>query len=187
VTGSKRLALAALGGTGVVFYALFVRGSLTVDIGIGRRVRALGPLVWYVAAPRELVFEVLSAPYLQRTPRALESKLRVLERGKDMVLAEHFTPVGPAVTTTLETVRFEPPERVHFRLVRGPVPFVVEQFDLRETSEGTALEYSGQLGTDLWAIGGWWGRLVAPRWEAAVQTSLAAVKAEAERRAASER
>jgi hypothetical protein len=28
----------------------------------------------------------------------------------------------------VETVRFTPPERVDFRLVRGPVPHVVETF-----------------------------------------------------------
>ena len=179
--------MAALGGLGVGLYALLVRGSVTVDIGVGRRIRHLGPLSWDIEAPREVVFDLISAPYLRRTPRALESKLRVLERGENIVLAEHFTRVGPVVSTTLETVRFEPPESVHFRLVRGPVPFVVEQFQLRETAGGTELEYSGELGTDLWAIGAWWARLVASHWESAVHTSLAAVKEEAERRAASER
>jgi hypothetical protein len=38
-----------------------------------------------------------------------------------MVLAAHFTPVKCGVTTTLETVRFERPNRIDFRLVRGPV------------------------------------------------------------------
>ena len=184
MTRKGRLTLAALGGMGVGIYALVVRGSLTVDLGLGRSVRALGPFTWQIAAPRELVFEVISAPYLQKTPRALEGRLRVLERGADMVLAEHFTPVGPLVTTTLETVRFEPPERIHFRLVRGPVPYVLERFHLREAEAGTELEYSGELETDLWAAGRWWGALVAPRWEAAVRSSLTAVKAEAERRAA---
>jgi hypothetical protein len=174
---------AALGGMGVGLYAL-VRGSLTVDLGIGRSVRPLGPFTSHIAAPRELVFEVISAPYLRRTPHGLESKLRVLERGgADMVLAEHFTPAGPLVTTTLETVRFEPPELIHFRLVRGPVPYVLERFHLRAAEAGTELEYSGELGTDLWALGRGWGALVAPRWEAAVRGSLTAVKAEAERRA----
>jgi len=186
VTGKERLTLAALGGMGVGLYALVVRGSLTVDLGIGRSVRPLGPFTWHIAAPRELVFDVISAPYLRRTPRGLGSKLRVLERGADMVLAEHFTSVGPPVTTALETVRFEPPELIHFRLVRGPVPYVLERFHLHEAEAGTELEYSGELGTDLWAAGRWWGALVAPRWEAAVRGSLGAVKAEAEQRAARE-
>jgi hypothetical protein len=176
-------ALATLGGAGLGLYVLLVRGSLTVDLGLGRRLRPLGPLTLRIAAPRELVFDVISAPYLGRTPRALESKLRVLERTDDMVVAEHFTPVGPVVTTTLESVGFEPPERVHFRLLRGPIPYVVEEFHLRESDEGTELDYSGELGTDLWALGSWWGALVAGRWEAAVHDALRAIKDEAERRA----
>jgi len=45
-------------------------------------------------------------------------------------------------------------------------------------------DYRGELGTDGWAVGAWWGRLVARAWEAAVRSSLAAVKAEAERQPA---
>jgi hypothetical protein len=185
VTGRGRLQAAGLAGVGLGIYALLVRGALTVDLGVGRRVRPLGPFTWQIAAPREVVFEVISSPYLGRTPRALRRKLRVLERGEDMVLAEHFTPVGPLVTTTLETVRFEPPERVHFRLTRGPVAHVVEQFRLRQTEEGTELEYSGELGTDLWALGSLWGAAVARTWERTVRGSLATTKEEAERRAVS--
>ena len=185
MTTRGRLAVAGFGALGVAVYVLFVRGSVTVDLGVGRRVRPLGPLTWRIAAPRELVFEVLAAPYLERTPRALERKLRVLERGQDMVLAEHFTPVGPGVTTTLETVRFERPERITFRLVRGPVPYVVEQFDLLDRDGATELEYRGELGTDLWALGQVWGWAVARRWEAAVGASLESIRAEAERRSSS--
>jgi hypothetical protein len=184
VTGRARLEAAGLAGIGLAAYLLLARGSLTVDLGIGRRVRPLGPLTWQIAAPRELVYEVISSPYLRRTPRALERKLRVLERGEDMVLAEHFTTVGPLVTTTVETVRFEPHERIHFRLLRGPVPYVVEKFHLHESDDGTALEYSGELGTDLWALGRVWGAAVARTWEATVRTSLDGIAAEAERRAA---
>lgn len=175
--------LAALVAVALALYILVVRGSVTVDLGIGRRVRPLGPLTCRIAAPRELVFEILAAPYLGRTPRALERKLTVLERSSDMVLAEHYTPVGPVTTTTLETVRFEPPERVSFRLTRGPVPYAVEQFSLRERGDGTELAYTGELGTDLWAVGRAWGAVVARRWERAVQASLDNTKAEAERRA----
>lgn len=177
-------ALAGVVGGAAGLAALLARGAITVDLGVGRTVRPLGPLALRIAAPREVVFEVVSSPYLARTPRALEKKLKVLDRGHDLVLAAHFTDVGGFVATTVETVRFEPPSSVHFRLVRGPVPHVVEQFLLHETAEGTELEYRGELGTDLWALGRWWGDAVARRWEAAVRTSLETVKVEAERRAA---
>jgi hypothetical protein len=173
----------ALAGTALGLYGLLVRGALTVDLGIGRSVRPLGPITVRIEAPREVVYEVIAAPYLRRTPRALEEKLQVVERGADMVLAAHFTPVGRLVATTLETVRFEAPHVVHFRLVRGPVPHVVERFVLSEDDGETTLLYTGEVGTDLWALGRWWGRQVGARWEAAVRSSLAAVKSEAERRA----
>jgi hypothetical protein len=171
---------AALSG----LWALLVRGSLTLDLGIGRRHRRLGPLRVEVAAPRELVFEVVSHPYLGRASHAIREKVEVLERGEDVVLAAHHTPTPYGLTaTTVETVRFEPPERVSFRLVRGPVPHVLETFELRETEHGTALEYTGELGTDLWWLGRLWGTAVARTWVATVAASLQAVKAEAERRA----
>jgi hypothetical protein len=176
---------ALLAGTAGGALALLARGALTLDLGIGRRVRSLGPLTVDIAAPRDVVFAVVSAPYLGRTPRALESKLKVIERGTDMVLAAHFTQVSRFVATTLETVRFDPPSRVQFRLVRGPVPYVREEFVLHDARGGTEFEYRGELGTDLWALGAWWGDRVAAKWEAVVEESLAAVKTEAERRARS--
>ncbi len=182
---SRRLIAAGFGGLGLGAYVLVLRGSLTIDVGLGRSTRPLGPFSRHIAAPRDVVFDVLSAPYLRRTPRALGRKLRVLERAADMVLAEHYTHVGPLLATTVETVRFEPPERVHFRLVRGPVPYVVERFDLHEIDRGTELEYAGELGTDLWALGRLWGKATARFWEDAVRQSLDAIKAESERRAGS--
>jgi hypothetical protein len=173
----------AAGALAAGLYGLLVRGALTLDLGVGRTLRPLGPIVLRIGAPREVVFDVVAEPYLGKTPRALADKLHVLERGEDMVLAEHFTDVGPFVATTLETVRFERPGRIDFRLVRGPVPHVVETFELREADGGTELDYSGELGADLWALGRWWGDRVARKWEAAVRSSLAGVKAEAERRA----
>lgn len=60
-----------------------------------------------VAAPRETVFDVIAAPYAERAPRAMRAKVTVLERGADMVLAAHYTPIrGRLRATTVETVRF---------------------------------------------------------------------------------
>jgi Polyketide cyclase / dehydrase and lipid transport len=159
------------------------RGALTLDLGVGRRTRPLGPIELVMAAPRNTVFDVIASPYLGKTPRAMSSKLEVLERGSDMVLAAHYTQVGSRTTTTFETVRFERPERVAFRVVRGPVPHVVERYELVERDDGTLLRYTGELGTDLWALGAWWGDRVAGPWERTVASSLAEIKDEAERRA----
>ena len=164
-------------------YLLAVRGAVTIDLGIGRRVRPLGPIERSIAAPPETVFDVIAAPYLGRTPRAMHDKLRVWERSSDMALAAHVTSTGRLTTTTVETVRFERPHRISFRLLRGPVPHVVETYTLSATDEGTTFQYSGELGTDGWSVGQWWGDRVAAPWERAVAKSLDSIQAEAERRA----
>jgi polyketide cyclase/dehydrase/lipid transport protein len=180
-----RRLLIPFAGAGAV-YVLVARGALTLDLGWGRHMRPLGPMLIPMVAPPEVVFDVIAAPYLGRTPRAMQQKLRVLERGSDMVLAAHYTPVGwLGVTTTVETVRFTRPTRIDFRLLRGPVPHIVETFELRAVGAGTELEYRGELGTDLWALGRWWGERVAGPWERIVERSLQAVRVEAERLAAS--
>jgi len=99
--------IAAIGG---LSYRLVVKGGLTIDTGIGRTVRPLGPLTVTIGAPREIVFDVIAEPYLGRAPRALADKIDVLERGSDMVLAAHRTSVSAGlVATTVETVRFNRP------------------------------------------------------------------------------
>ena len=161
-----------------------VTGAVPVDLGIGRRTRALGPFGVDIRAPADVVFDVLSEPYLGRQTRAMAEKIKILERGSDMVLAAHRTPLrGRLVATTVETVRFARPDRIDFRLTRGPVPHVVEQFLLTAAEDATRLDYTGELGTDLWSLGARWGELVAGPWERTVRVTFAAVKAEAERRA----
>lgn len=184
-----RLALAAAGaGLGLAGaaagYVGLVTGRLTLDLSIGRRTRPLGPLVVDIAAPRDVAFEAAAAPYAERRPRAMEEKVRIIDRGEDMVLAAHYTPVGGRLTAvTVETVTFDPPHRIGFRLLRGPVPHVVETFEFAPTQEGTRLTYTGELGTDLGRVGALWGDLVARSWEATVRASLETIRAEAERRA----
>jgi hypothetical protein len=182
----RRQAVAGIAGGGVLAavaaYLGLVTGAAPLDLGIGRRTRPLGPLRIHISASRETVFDAITAPYAERVPRALQEKVRVLTRGTDMVLAAHYTPIrGRLRATTVETVRFDRPGRVDFRLVRGPVPHVEESFFLHDADGGTALTYSGELGTDLWALGQRWGDLVAARWEAVVKASFDSIKAETER------
>ena len=175
----------SFGAAGIAVAGLvraLAQGSLTIDTGIGRSLQPLGPLSWTIAAPPEIVFDVIAEPYLGRTTRALEKKLHVWERGSDMVLAAHFTPLPLGVATTVETVRFDRPNRVEFRLVRGPVPHLRESFQLASGDESTVLTWQGELATDFWAAGRWWGGKVARTWEATVRGSLDSIRTEAERR-----
>jgi hypothetical protein len=170
-----------------VAYVLLLEGKLTIDTGWGRRVRPLGPRTLTIGAPRDVVFGLIAVPYLDpRPPRALRDKVEVVERAEGMVLAAHRTRTGRLTTVTLEAVAFEPPQEVSFNLVRGPVPYVRERFVLRELDDGTATElaYEGELGTDGWALGAWWGTVVAARWEAVVAVAMEELKVAAEAEAA---
>jgi hypothetical protein len=90
----------------------------------------------------------------------LADKVRVLERGSDLVLAAHLTPLGGRlglVAQTVETVRFTRPERVDFRLVRGPVPHVVatRRHELMGRADGaSAVPALGGVVLGLPALGG---------------------------------
>jgi len=171
----------AVAGGGV--YLGLVTGAVPIDLGLGRRLRELGPLQVEIDAPVEEVFDVLAEPYAVRTSRAMQEKVRVLGRGQDLVLAAHYTPIrGRLRATTVETVHFDRPRRIDFRLVRGPVPDVVESFTLEGSEDHTVLTYTGQLGTDLWRLGELWGDLVAPKWVSVVASAFEATKTEAERR-----
>jgi len=56
-------------GVGAAGYVGLVTGACPLDLGLGRRLRPLGPQLVEMAAPREVVFDVIAEPYLGRTPR----------------------------------------------------------------------------------------------------------------------
>lgn len=69
-----------------------------------------------VDAPRQTVYDVLCAPYVERPSRAMRAKVEVLDRGAGLLLAAHRTALrGGLTAVTTETVGFEPPARMTFR------------------------------------------------------------------------
>ena len=172
-----------MAGAARAIYRSVVSGALTLDLGIGRRVRPLGPLTVQIDAPRDLVFDVVAAPYLGNAGREAAEKIEVLDRGTDLVVAAHRTPTsGGLVATTVEAVKFDRPQEITFRLLRGPVPHVTERFDFEEEGESTILRYEGELGTDFGALGSRWGDVVAQAWVEAVRQSLDQTRTRSEER-----
>lgn len=183
--GWALVVLAVAGGILLLWSAaMVVTGRLTLDVGIGRSFHALGPITVRIGAPRDIVFEVVSAPYFGRVPRDARGSVEVLERGADMVVAAHHTRLRFFTSTTVEAVRFEPPGRITFRLLRGPVPHVEEEFVLRDDGGSTEFRYEGRLAADFWVLGRIVGRFVAaPTWTSVVRRHLEDVKRAAEERA----
>ena len=176
------------GVLGVLVVALIAGGLLALatgrmhlDRGWGRSMHELGPLRIRIEAPRELVYEILSAPYLGRVKN---ESIEVLARGESLVVAAHLTKVHFYDARTVEAVELEPPSRMGFRHLTGPVPYAVEEFRLEAAGEGTELHYGGRLGIDYF----WLGRIAArrwvlPQWNRTVEGHLNEVKPQAERRA----
>jgi hypothetical protein len=54
------------GGAGT--FLLLAMGRVHIDLGWGRSFHELGPIEIRIAAPRDMVFEMISAPYLGGTP-----------------------------------------------------------------------------------------------------------------------
>jgi hypothetical protein len=182
----------AVGALVVLLFALLAgaflalaTGRLHLDLGWGRSLHRLGPLQVRIEAPRELVYEILSAPYLGR---ARNDSIDVLARGESLVVASHLTKVHFYEARTVEAIELEPPVRMGFRHLTGPVPYAVEQFRLEHHDDETELHYDGELGIDFFLLGRIAGRRwVVPQWHRAVSEHLAAVKGQAEQRAQRQR
>jgi hypothetical protein len=156
-------------------------GRLYLDLGWGRSLHQLGPIQMRIDARRELVYEILSAPYLGR---ARNESIDVLARGDSLVVASHLTKVHFYQSRTVEAVALEPPARMSFKHLTGPVPHAVEELRLEQAGEETELHYDGELGIDFFLLGRIAGRRwVVPQWRRAVGDHLDAVKTLAEQRA----
>jgi hypothetical protein len=164
-------------------FLLLAMGRLHLDLGWGRSFHELGPIEIRIPAHRDLVFELISAPYLGRAPTS--SGIEVLARGDDLAVAVHDTMVHFYTARTVEAVEFDRPARVGFRHLSGPVPHAVEEFVLIEDQGETELRYGGEVGIDFFLLGRIAARYwVRPQWERAVREHLEELTERAEQLAA---
>jgi hypothetical protein len=163
-------------------FMLLAMGRLNLDLGWGRSIHPLGPITVEIDAPRELVFEILAAPYLER---ASGPGIEVLARDGHLAVAAHHTKVHFYTARTVEVIELNPPAGIGFRHLTGPVPHALEEFSLTDDGDRSELLYSGEIGIDFFVPGRLAGRLwVRPQWERAVRSHLEDVKERAERRSA---
>jgi hypothetical protein len=167
-------------------FLLLAMGRLHLDLGWGRSLHELGPITVPIAAPRQLVFEVVAAPYAGRAPGG--SGIEIVASADSLVVATHHTPVHFYTARTVEVVEFEPPTSVRFKHLTGPVPHAVEEFIRSEVDGETELRYGGEIGIDFFVLGRIAARYwVRPQWEGVVREHLAGVKDRAEQRASRRR
>jgi hypothetical protein len=167
-------------------FLLLAMGRLNLDLDWGRSLHELGPITVTIAAPRELVFELIAAPYIGRPPAG--SGIDVLARSADLVIAAHHTRVHFYTARTVEAIEFDAPTRVGFTHVTGPVPHAVEEFALQDAEGATEVHYRGEIGIDFYVLGRIAARhWVRPQWERVVREHLQDLKGRAEEMAARRR
>jgi (2Fe-2S) ferredoxin len=131
-----------------------------------------------VEAPRELCFEVVASA--GRVIERISETERVVE-----FLADYR---GRAVRT-VERVVLEPPHRIRYSWLKGPLPSVEEEIAfLAKGSDETEIVYSGAFSFQTGVLGWVYGRLVVKsRFERIVREHLLDGKTIAEKRAARRR
>ncbi len=137
-----------------------------------------------IHAPRQLVFEMASAVGGD-LPGGPAHDSRLLEHDGNRQLVTYRVPVGRWAFELLEEVRLTPPERIEYRVVRGPLSRVTEtlEFVTRDPAS-TLVSYTGSVGDDRPVVGPMLARLVAvSAYDRFMRRSLAALKSAAERRA----
>ena len=154
--------------------------------------RTLEPIVLkshsvVIDAPRELVFQMLTAFRRGRIQGDDLETSRLISENGDAKIVEFREKVGPFTYTMLEEVTLYPPQRITFNGLEGPLHFSEEEFTLDETADGrTIMTHSGSFILNARAIFGWLGGViyVRPMFHSAVRKRLALVKEAAEARAA---
>ena len=138
----------------------------------------------FINAPREVVFQMLSAIGEGSLPGSQGESSRVLEREGDTIIAEFLTTSGKRTYRTVEKVQLYPPERMTFRHLEGPLAFAEEEFNLMEQDTGTELQYRGEIEYKVrWLPGIGWliARFyVKPKYDAVIGDHMEKLKAAAE-------
>ena len=145
----------------------------------------LKPIDVEVAAPREMVFQILSAIGNGQIPGSQGDSARVLSRDGNTIIAEFHTRAGRRTFVTEEEVTLYPPERITFRHLKGPLSYVWEEITLEARGAATVLRHRGEFSVNNWPVLGWLiGRLyVKPLFERVVSDHFNRIKEAAEGRA----
>ena len=143
---------------------------------------------WYINAPREMVFQMLTAFGKGSLPGSSGESSRILEKVGDTIIAEFMTTSGNRTYRTVEEVRLYPPEKITFRHLEGPLPFSEEEFNLLDQGTGTQIEYAGKIEYKVrWLPAAGWliaKYYVRPKYNTVIKRHLTTLKSAAEARAA---
>jgi hypothetical protein len=145
----------------------------------------LTPHETIVNAPREMVFQMLTAFGRGRLPGSKE-KSRVIERDGDRLIVEFTTDAIYKTYVTLEEVTLHSPDRITFKHLEGPLDSCDEVFTFEELPDGRTLwRHTGSFRLGWPVVGDVVGRNVTKRWfERVMRKHMREMKEAIEARAA---
>jgi hypothetical protein len=180
------IALAAiLAAVAAVIIVQIAQGRISVAVPWGRRDVPLRERQVRIAAPRDLVRDVLTSAARGRTP-SLESgeRTEVVDGQDGLILNRSLTRSKFGLVQAMELVRVTE-ERVAYLHVAGPLPGTSEDFRLEQVNGETLLGYRGRIPVSFWALGRAVARLlIVPEYERLLDRHIAALKSTCEELAA---
>ena len=139
-----------------------------------------------IKAPRELVYQKMSSFGRGRLQGDNNESSRVISRDGNSIIAEFKTKAGPLTYTTIEQVNLEPPERITFKHLKGPLHYAWEEFAFSDVDGDMEITHRGEFIWHWLPVIGWLGgRLyVKPMFEWVVEKHMQQIKVSCEARAA---
>src|SRR3954454_21544073 len=106
----------------------------------------LTPQNLLINAPRPLVWEMITSVGRGQLPGSKNTARLVERRSDDVLIVEFVTYSGGKTYTTLEEMTLYPPDRITYRHLTGPLPYVYEEIKLLDAGDRrTALLYTGEF------------------------------------------
>lgn len=137
-----------------------------------------------IEATLPLVWEMITSVGRGQLPGSKNTARLVERKSEHVLIVEFVTRSADKVYTTLEEMTLRPPDRIIYRHLSGPLPYVKEDIRLRPLgAHRTALLYRGVFGTKS-LLGYVLGPLyIRPRFDKLAREHLQELKQAAENRA----
>lgn len=139
-----------------------------------------------IKAPRELVYQTMSHFGRGRIKGDNNESVRVICRTDDTIIAEFRSKAWLKTYTTIEEVGLEPPERITFKHLSGPLDYAWEEFVFTDVDGETELVHNGEFIWKNIPLVGWLGGVIYTRraFESVVAEHMEQLKIATEARAA---
>ena len=137
-----------------------------------------------VKAPRDMVYQKMTSYGRGRLQGDNNESSKVICRDGNSIVAEFRTRAGPFTHTTIELVTLEPPERITFKHLKGPLHYAWEEFVFNDVEGDTEITHRGEFIWSRFPVLGWLGGLLytKPAFERVIEKHMQQIKLSCEAR-----